>query len=110
MFCTKCGKQLAERDRFCSECGTATGAGIQQVPGTVYNRLSRPRENRKIAGVCSGLARYLGVDPTLLRILTVALAIWPVGLGLVIYLVCWIVMPNDPYLLPAATTPVTTSS
>jgi phage shock protein C len=87
-----------------------TGRGVQQDPATVYNRLSRPRDNRKIAGVCSGLARYLGVDPVLVRILTVVLAIWPVGLGVILYLACWIVMPNDPFLLPAASAPVPRTS
>lgn len=74
---------------------------MQQAPGTVYNRLSRPRDNRKIAGVCAGIARYFGVDVTLVRILTVVLAIWPIGVGLIFYIVCWIVMPNDPLMLPA---------
>jgi phage shock protein C len=109
MFCTKCGIQLEERDRFCSQCGTATGQGMQQAPGTVYNRLSRPREDRKIAGVCAGMARYFGVDVTLIRILAVALAVWPVGVGIIIYIVCWVVMPNDPYLLPAPANSVMTS-
>ena len=109
MFCTKCGIKLEERDRFCSQCGTVTGQGTQQAPGTVYNRLSRPREDRKIAGVCAGMARYFGVDVTLIRILTVALAIWPVGVGVIFYIVCWVVMPNDPYLLPAPANTVTTS-
>ncbi|HZT38275.1 MAG TPA: PspC domain-containing protein [Bryobacteraceae bacterium] len=101
MYCTQCGLKLDDRARFCSECGTATGAGMQQAPGTVYNRLSRPREERKLAGVCAGIARYFGVDVTLVRILTVVLAIWPVGVGLIFYIVCWIVMPNDPLMLPA---------
>ena len=109
MFCTACGVQLDDRARFCSQCGTATGKGTQQAPETVYSRLSRPREDRKIAGVCAGLARYFGVDVTLVRILTVALTIWPCGLGAVAYVVCWIVMPNDPLLLPAPIHPVTTA-
>lgn len=111
MFCTSCGNQLQDRDRFCSQCGTAASAGQPaQTTGTTYGRLARPRDDRKIAGVCSGIARYFGVDPVLVRILAVALLIWPTGLGLVLYLVCWIVMPNEPYLLPAASTSVTTSS
>jgi phage shock protein C len=101
MYCTKCGTETGERARFCSQCGTATGRGVQQDPGTVYNRLSRPRDERKIAGVCAGVARYVGVDVTLVRILTLVVAIWPIGLGVMLYLVCWIVMPNDPLLLPA---------
>jgi phage shock protein C len=105
MFCTKCGVNIQDRDRFCAQCGTPTGRGVQQAPETVYNRLSRPRDNRKIAGVCAGVARYAGVDVTLIRILAVVLAIWPVGVGVIGYLVCWAVMPNDPYLLPAPANP-----
>ena len=100
MFCTKCGIEMEERDRFCKQCGTATGRGMQQAPYTVYNHLSRPRDNRRIAGVCSGLARYFGVDPVLIRILMVVLALWPCGLGVILYIVCWIVMPNDTLAFP----------
>ncbi|MBS1873012.1 MAG: PspC domain-containing protein [Acidobacteria bacterium] len=110
MFCTKCGIQLEERDRFCSQCGAETGRGMQQAPGAVYSRLSRPRIDRKMAGVCSGIARYFGVDPTLIRILALALAIWPLGVGVIIYIVCWIVMPNDPLALPAPVNTVATVS
>ncbi len=102
MYCTRCGVELAERDRYCNQCGTATNKATRE---TISNRLSRPRDDRKIAGVCAGLARYFGVDVTLIRILAVVLAIWPVGLGLLLYLVCWIVMPNDPLLLPAPANP-----
>ncbi len=106
MFCTKCGTEVDERARFCSQCGTATGRGTPPGPQpVVYNRLSRPREDRKIAGVCSGIARYLAVDPVLVRILMVVLTVWPPGVGLLVYIVCWIVMPNDPYLLPAPQAP-----
>jgi phage shock protein PspC (stress-responsive transcriptional regulator) len=66
----------------------------------VYNRLSRPRDDRKIAGVCAGIARYLGVDAVIVRILMVVLAIWPPGVGVILYIVCWMVMPNDPLMLP----------
>ena len=62
----------------------------------------RLRDDRKVAGVCSGLARYLGVDATLIRILMVCLSIWPPFAGLIIYLVCWIVMPNERLALPPA--------
>ena len=110
MYCTKCGSEVEERARFCPQCGTQTGRGVQQEPCTVYNRLSRPRNNRKVAGVCAGVARYLGVDVTLIRIVWFVLALWPVGLGVLLYLVCWIVMPNDPLMLPAADTAVRTTT
>lgn len=100
MYCTKCGQEMEERARFCAQCGTATGRGVQQQACNVSNRLSRPRDDRKIAGVCAGIARYLGVDAVMVRILMVVLAIWPPGVGVILYIVCWMVMPNDPLMLP----------
>lgn len=61
--------------------------------------LQRPRDERKIAGVCAGIARYLDVDVTLVRVLMIVLALWPPGVGLIIYLVCWILMPKEPLLI-----------
>jgi phage shock protein C len=69
--------------------------------GQIPRSLSRPRDNRKIAGVCAGLARYFGIDATLVRILVIALALCPPSGGLIFYVICWIAMPNDPLLLPA---------
>ncbi len=101
MFCTKCGVELKEMDRFCCQCGCTTGRGVRQpFAGNGSNRLSRPRDDRKVAGVCAGIARYMGVDVTLIRVLMVVLALWPPTVGLIVYLVCWVVMPNDPLYLP----------
>jgi phage shock protein C len=103
MYCTRCGVQLNEGAKFCSDCGspTANNAYAAQPP---YPKLSRPREDRKIAGVCAGFARYLGVDVTLVRLIAVILVFCPPFPGLIAYLVAWIIMPNDPLRLPAATT------
>jgi phage shock protein PspC (stress-responsive transcriptional regulator) len=49
----------------------------------------RSRSDRKIAGVCGGLAKYFGLDPLLVRILMVALAVCG-GAGLLIYVLLWI--------------------
>jgi phage shock protein PspC (stress-responsive transcriptional regulator) len=58
-------------------------------------RLYRSRTDRKIAGVCGGLAEYLGIDPVIPRILWVVLALGA-GLGIIAYLICWIVIPEAP--------------
>ena len=55
--------------------------------------LRRAREDRVIGGVCAGLGRYLGVDPVLLRVAFVVLAIAGGG-GLLLYLVSWILIPE----------------
>ena len=101
MYCTKCGVQLNETSNFCSSCGNPTARNAYASP-PAYPRLSRPRDERKVAGVCAGFARYLGVDVTIIRLIAVVLIFCPVGVGLIAYLVAWIIMPNDPLRLPAA--------
>lgn len=56
--------------------------------------LRRGRDDRVIAGVCSGLGRYFGIDPVLLRIAFVVLAIAGGG-GILLYVVCWILIPEE---------------
>ena len=58
-------------------------------------RLYRSRTDRKLAGVCGGLARYFNTDATLVRVLVVLLAVLG-GSGLVIYLAMWIIVPEEP--------------
>ena len=57
-------------------------------------RLYRVREGRVVAGVCAGLAAYFGIDPTLVRL---AFALFTVfgGAGVLLYLVAWIVIPEE---------------
>lgn len=95
MFCTKCGSELRDQDRFCSSCGATTGKFAP--PPRVEARLSRPMNEAKIAGVCAGFARYFDLDVTLVRVLWVVLTVFPLPcFGLVSYIVAWIVMPKDP--------------
>lgn len=57
-------------------------------------RLTRSTSDRMVAGVAAGLANYFGIDPVIMRLLFVALAIFGGG-GLILYLVCWILMPPE---------------
>jgi phage shock protein C len=56
-------------------------------------KLYRSKKNRKIWGVCGGLAEYFDIDPTLLRVLAVV-SIFISGLGLIAYIVMRIVVPE----------------
>jgi phage shock protein PspC (stress-responsive transcriptional regulator) len=59
--------------------------------------LQRSRENRKIAGVCGGLAEWLGWDPTVVRVLYIIVSICSAAFpGILVYLVLWLVMPKAP--------------
>lgn len=62
------------------------------------NRLLRNEHDKVIAGVSSGLAAYMQVDVTIIRLLFVLSTVFLVGTGILVYLVMWIVVPvnNDP--------------
>ena len=58
-------------------------------------RLYRSKEDKMIAGVCGGLAEYLNVDPVWVRLVMVIL-LFAQGIGLIIYIVAWILIPENP--------------
>jgi phage shock protein PspC (stress-responsive transcriptional regulator) len=63
---------------------------------TSSNLLRRSSSDRMIAGVCGGLARWLGWDPTLVRILYILVSVLSAAFpGILVYLVLWVVMPLD---------------
>lgn len=63
-------------------------------------RLYRSRKDQQIAGVCGGVADYLGVDPTLVRLLWVILALAG-GPGLLLYVIMWAIVPEEPEFVQA---------
>lgn len=63
-------------------------------------RLYRTQYDRKISGVCGGIAQYLGFDPTIVRLAVVILALVTAGLPFVIgYLIAIFIMPNEQDLI-----------
>ena len=57
--------------------------------------LRRSRNDRLIAGVCGGIAEWLGWEPTLVRVLFVLVSVLSAAFpGLIVYLVLWVVMPE----------------
>jgi len=59
-------------------------------------KLYRSRTNRMIAGVCAGLGDFFGIDPTVVRLVFVAGALLGFGSFVLIYLVLFIVVPEEP--------------
>lgn len=94
MFCTQCGAQIGDGARFCTACGKPVGA---PEPGHAAppRRLRRIISQKKIAGVCAGFAEYFDTDLTLMRVIWVALLLLPPNLGLIAYIVAWVVMPKS---------------
>lgn len=72
-------------------------------------RLYRSRTDTVIGGVAAGLATYLNADPALIRIAWAILVVVTGGAALIVYIVCWIVVPEEPEMaaVEPATDPVT---
>jgi phage shock protein C len=107
MFCTACGFTMNDEHRYCARCGKPAidtqfqWSAVPQGPPPPPKRLERDMYDRKIAGVCSGFAKYFGIDPTIMRLIWVVL-VFATGIPLLIYPICWAVMArNDQRLLPA---------
>jgi len=98
MYCTSCGTQLQDTANYCSECGRQTSRRVAPPPNAP-RRLYRLAYDKKLAGVCAGLARYLDVDVTLIRIAAVAAFFCSGGLVFLAYIAAIFIMPVD-YGLP----------
>lgn len=64
-------------------------------------RLYRSRKDRQIAGVCGGIADYLAIDPTLVRLFWALFALAG-GPGIVLYIVLAAIMPEEPEFVPTS--------
>ena len=82
--------QVGSRARSARKVRLAKGGAMDPT-----RKLYRSKTNRKLAGVCGGLAQYFNVDATLIRVLFVLLAVLG-GSGLVLYLAMWIIVPREP--------------
>jgi phage shock protein C len=58
-------------------------------------RLYRSNNEKMIAGVCGGLAHYMGLDPTIVRLVFILLMFTPPA-GVLIYLILWLITPQEP--------------
>ncbi|SCL12769.1 phage shock protein C (PspC) family protein [Micromonospora rhizosphaerae] len=71
------------------------------APQAPYKQLRRPATDRMVAGVASGLGRYLGVDPTLVRVVFALATLATGGLAALAYPIMWFLMPEEPAGAPA---------
>lgn len=58
-------------------------------------KLYRSRKNKMLCGVCGCLGEYLGIDPTVVRLLVVLLSLSSVGMGVIIYFVAAFIIPEE---------------
>lgn len=99
MICPSCKQEIVEGSAYCYHCG-ARQAVPASPPVAAPKRLRRSWRDKKIGGVCAGLADYFELDVTLIRIIWL-LAVLLGGTGLLAYLACWIAMPLEPQPAPA---------
>ena len=103
MFCMHCGREIVDTSNFCSTCGG------RQRQGNSFKQIRLSSTDKKIAGVCGGIAEYLDVDPTIVRLIWVALSVVPGGFvgGALAYFLAWIIIPKAPAY---ASTPASAAS
>lgn len=110
MYCTSCGTQIDDQANFCERCGRQTTLGTSRSTAVPQQRLTRYMPNKMVAGVCSGFAKYLGVDVVVVRLVWIALFFFPVPGALIAYILAWFIVPAERlpapviYPMPAATT------
>jgi phage shock protein C len=100
MNCAKCQRDITEYSNFCYYCGARQQAPQIGAP-VVQKRLTRSTTDTKIAGVCGGLAEYMDVDSTVVRLVWVLVTFFTgIIFGIIAYFVAWMVMPLAPVLVP----------
>ena len=113
MICPSCNKNIADYSNYCYNCGARQSVTAAPGPGVANcssKRLMRSSTDKKIAGVCAGLADYFDLDATIIRLVWLLLLFFA-GTGLLAYMVLWIVLPIAPPepLHSTASTPTSTS-
>ena len=106
MICSVCGNEMSDGARFCSACGRPVMREPYEPIRTyepARTRLVRPRQGRMIAGVCMGFARNYGWDVVIVRLVLCLAVLFGAGIPLIAYVIAWIVMPDEPHLLPPTT-------
>jgi len=95
MFCTNCQRDIADYSNFCHFCGTQQPVSPIS-PSHSPKRLMRSATDRKIAGVCGGIAEYFDMDSSVVRLLWVLVVLLPIPFvpAFIGYFVAWLVMPQ----------------
>ena len=93
MLCVQCQREIVDESVYCAFCGARQQGDRPQDK----RRLRRSISERRIAGICGGLAEYFDVDVSLVRLAWVVLTIVPGAIlfGVLAYLAAWVLMPES---------------
>ena len=93
MLCVQCQREVVDESVYCAFCGARQQGNRPQD----NRRLRRSISEKRIAGVCGGLAEYFNVDVSLVRLVWVVLTIIPgaIFFGVLAYLAAWVLMPES---------------
>jgi phage shock protein PspC (stress-responsive transcriptional regulator) len=89
--CPYCAEEIRAEARKCRYCGSHVEDG-----GALVRTWYRTRYGKMIAGVCAGLAEQFGISVTILRLAFLLSALIGGGVGVIIYVALWVVMPYRP--------------
>lgn len=88
-------QDFAEMDSEPSMAGaSASASSFTSTPDEPRGSISRNSNDKIVGGVCSGIAHYLKIDPTVVRVLFALISFGGFGAGILIYIVLWIVLPE----------------
>ena len=107
MVCVNCQKSITDGSNFCCLCG-ARQPSASSAASYPKKKLMRSSTDKKIAGVCGGLAEYFDLDATIIRVVWL-LAVFFAGTGILAYVILWILVPLAPEHAINTSAPVTPS-
>ena len=96
MRCASCRNEIADASIFCPQCGFRQADASAGIPPR-QRRLRRSISDRQITGLCGGVAEYVDIDPTVVRLFTVITIVFTAIVpGILAYFVASFIVPSAP--------------